>query len=147
MVCMVCGNETETDGPCCRFCGADLQLSSAVSQKKVMHRIVNIEQGRPVVETALRKLDHELVLAKSDHVLVLTLIHGYGSSGKGGKIRIQCRKVLDHLVQQKEINSVIAGEAFKKRAGAGKALLKRYPLLEQICSTDFNNPGITIVIL
>jgi len=147
MVCLVCGNETETDGPCCRFCGADLQMSSAVSQKKVMHRIVNIEQGRPVVETALRKLDHELVLAKSDHVLVLTLIHGYGSSGKGGKIRIQCRKVLDHLVQQKEIHSVIAGEAFKKRAGAGKALLKQYPTLEQICSTDFNNPGITIVIL
>lgn len=100
-----------------------------------------------MVETALRKMDNELRRAQAEKLRVLTLIHGYGSSGRGGRIRRECRKVLDHLVEQKQINSFIAGESFKKRTGAGKALLKRYGQLEQSCRSDFGNPGVTIVLL
>ena len=119
-------------------------LGSALAE---LHRIVNLEQGRPLVETALRKMDNELRRAQAEKLRVLTLIHGYGSSGRGGRIRRECRKVLDHLVEQKQINSFIAGESFKKRTGAGKALLKRYGQLEQSCRSDFGNPGVTIVLL
>ncbi len=147
ILCSVCGNETDSSNTSCRFCESTLEVTLTDRKFVIDHRIINIEQGRPLVETALRKMENELQRAQSEHVHVATLIHGYGSSGKGGKIRTECRKVLDHLVQQKKINQVIAGEHFKRRSGSGKALLQRYPHLESNCSSDFSNPGITIVVL
>lgn len=148
ITCPVCGNEIKTDDAVCPFCGSELSPSKVnVKPVDVAHRIINIEQGRPLVETALKKMDNELNRARTEKVRVVTLIHGYGSSGKGGRIRTECRKVLDYLVQQKTINSVIPGEDFRKRNGAGKGLLQRYPELERYCSSDFSNPGITIVVL
>ncbi len=100
-----------------------------------------------MVETALKKMENELARARADRVRVVTLIHGYGSSGKGGKIRTECRKLLDHMGREKKINQLIFGEEFRKRTGPGKALLKRFPQLERDFSSDFSNPGVTIVVL
>lgn len=149
MLCPVCGNEVAPGDGGCRFCGASIDIDEGPARQNQpeLHRIVNLEQGRPLVETALRKMDIELRRAQAEKLRVLTLIHGYGSSGRGGRIRRECRKVLDHLVEQKQINSFIAGEKFKRRTGAGKALLKRYDRLEQSCRSDFGNPGVTIVLL
>ena len=144
--CSVCGNETSSLGVC-PFCGAVLERMTTGSVAAVNHRIVNIEHGRPLVETALKKMESALSRARTDRVRVVTLIHGYGSSGKGGRIRTECRKVLDHLNRQKKLNQIIAGEEFRKRTGPGKALLKRFPHLEHDCASDFANPGVTIVVL
>jgi DNA-nicking Smr family endonuclease len=92
-------------------------------------------------------MESELLRARADRVKVVTLIHGYGSSGKGGRIRTECRKVLDHLSRRKEIKQIIAGEEFRKRTGPGKALLRRFPNLERDFASDFSNPGVTIVVL
>ena len=145
--CAVCGNEADSTSSTCRFCGAGIEPLASEPEATVTHKVVNIEQGRPLVETALRRMENELLLAKSERVRVVTLIHGYGSSGKGGKIRKECRKVLDHLLQKNLINQVIAGENFRKRTGPGKALLRRYPDLLPKCAADFSNRGITIVVL
>ena len=146
-LCPVCGNEIILNDVACKFCGASFETAPAGSAPAIPHRIVNIERGRPLVETALRKMISELARARSDRVRVVTLIHGYGSSGKGGKIRKECRKVLDHLSRQKKINSAVAGEEFRKRTGPGKALLQRFPHLERDCASDFSNPGVTIVVI
>jgi hypothetical protein len=146
-VCPVCGNEGGTAGLTCRFCGADIKKETTPeTEVSLLHKIVNLEQGRPTLETALKRLNLELVHAKAGKIKVLTLIHGYGSSGKGGIIRVECRKMLNFLLQQKNLNSCIHGEDFNRRSGAGKALLRRFPQLEQLCGSDFNNPGVTIVI-
>ncbi len=113
----------------------------------VLHRKINLERGRPTVETALKRLDLEIGRARNEKVRVLSLIHGYGSSGKGGRIRLECRKILAYMVQQKKLNGFINGEDFNKRSGVGKALLRRFPELEQICGSEFNNPGVTIALL
>lgn len=148
MICPICGNETESSNATCPFCGSAIEVAKAEkTSADVIHRIINIEQGRPLVETALKRMEQELLRAGAEQVQVVTLIHGYGSSGKGGKIRTECRKVLDYFVQQKTINAAIPGESFRKRSGAGKALLHRYPHLEQCCSSDFSNPGITVIVL
>ena len=146
-LCTVCGNEILTDEVACPFCGAAQECTVESESKSATHRIVNIERGRPVVETALKKMENELLRAKADQVRVVTLIHGYGSSGKGGRIRTECRKLLDHMSSEKKINQLIVGEDFRKRMGPGKALLKRFPQLEHACALDFSNPGITIVVL
>jgi hypothetical protein len=147
-ICSVCGNKADSNRAECPFCGTEIEPApSAAKPADVSHRIVNIEHGRPLVETALKRMDQELARARAESVRVVTLIHGYGSSGKGGKIRTECRKVLDHLVQRNSINMMIPGESFRKRSGPGKALLKRYPELERSCALDFSNPGITIVVI
>jgi len=148
MTCSVCGNESASSNNVCPYCGSGMeQVKAAAKPPDVAHRIVNIERGRPLVETALKNMENELNRAGTEYVRVVTLIHGYGSSGKGGRIRTECRKMLDHLVQQKKIQSVIPGESFRKRSGPGKALLQRYPQLEQNCASDWANPGISIVVL
>ena len=145
--CPVCGNDIILTDGACKFCGAPLETAAAVPAPGIAHRIVNIERGRPLVETALKNMENELVRARTDGVQVVTLIHGYGSSGKGGRIRTECRKILDQLSRQKKINFTIAGEEFRKRTGPGKALLHRFPSLERDCASDFSNPGVTIVVI
>lgn len=61
----------------------------AISMKEL-----NLEQGMPTVDTALRWLEAELHAARKMGRPGLKLIHGYGSSGTGGKIRTACRKYL-----------------------------------------------------
>ncbi len=145
--CPVCGNDIILNDVACRFCGAPLETAAVDPAPGIPHRIVNIERGHPLVETALKNMDNELARARTDGVRVVTLIHGYGSSGKGGRIRTECRKVLDQLSRQKKINFAIAGEGFRKRTGPGKALLHRFPHLERDCASDFSNPGVTIVVI
>lgn len=145
--CPVCGNEIVSNDATCKYCGEPLADEPAGSAPAIAHRIVNIEHGRPLVETALRKMESELARARSERVRVVTLIHGYGSSGKGGRIRTECRKVLDQMIRQKTIHNAIAGEEFKKRTGPGKALLQRFPDLGHDCVSDFSNPGVTIVVI
>lgn len=147
-LCPVCGNEEERGVSTCRYCGSDLAAAERdEAQTFVLYRKVNLERGRPTVETALKRLDLEINRARNESVVVLSLIHGYGSSGKGGRIRIECRKILDYMVQQKRLNGFINGEDFNRRAGAGKALLRRFPDLESTCASEFNNPGVTIALL
>lgn len=147
-LCPVCGNEEQCSSQTCRFCGSDLEeQKSFLPVQPVVHKTVNLEQGRPLVETALKRLEQEISVARSQNVRVLTLIHGYGSSGKGGSIRVECRKLLAYLVQQNKLNGCIHGEKFNKRSGAGKALLRRFPGIEQSCGADFRNPGVSIAIL
>ncbi len=146
-LCPVCGNEAALDQRSCRFCGASIGTAAPAANGSTLHRVINIERGRPLVETALRKMENELTRARTERVLVVTLIHGYGSSGKGGRIRTECRKVLDHLRAAKSIKEVVAGEDFRKRTGPGKYLVNRFPELAVACRSDFSNPGITIVVI
>ncbi len=147
-LCPVCGNEGEAGSAACRYCGSVLADAATDAVKTfVLHRKINLERGRPTVATALKRLELEIGRARNENVMVLSLIHGYGSSGKGGSIRLECRKILDYMVQQKKLKGFIGGEEFNRRSGAGKALIRRFPELEQRCGSEFNNPGVTIVLL
>ena len=48
---------------------------------------VNLELGRPSADEALRRLEHELAAKRHLRAKAMKIIHGYGSSGKGGRIR------------------------------------------------------------
>jgi len=145
--CPTCGNKVEAGLSRCVFCDTALQNSpDTIVKSGILHRIVNLEYGRPVVESALKRMHNELEQAKIDGVRVVTLIHGYGSSGKGGRIRVECRKSLDYLRQKDCLKDVVHGEVFHRRSGLGKSLVRQYPELKQLCKSDFNNPGITVVV-
>ena len=55
---------------------------------------LNLEQGMPTVDAAMGWLEAELAAARKMGRPALKLIHGYGSSGRGGKIRTACRGYL-----------------------------------------------------
>lgn len=46
---------------------------------------VNLELGRPSADEALRRLEHELAAKRHLRAKAMKIIHGYGSSGKGGR--------------------------------------------------------------
>ena len=73
--------------------------------------VLDMEYGHPSSREAVLRLDTELAVARKKGVRVLKIIHGYGSSGKGGKLRASLRTA---LMRQKEpgIGRVVAGESW-----------------------------------
>ena len=96
---------------------------------------------------ALGRLERELVLARQQKESLLKIVHGYGSSGVGGDIRIAVQKRLREMCDAGEIRGLVFGEDWSKscdqvwRLLQGKAELKSDPDLGR------GNRGITIVLL
>lgn len=151
LYCEICGNEIPHFSKKCPFCGSsqenDLLHNKSQAKKPFINVVKNLEQGLPTVEVAMRKLDVAIADAQQQQVTALTLIHGYGSSGKGGVIREECRKILDYMRGQKEIKDYIFGENFNRRSGSARDLIRRYPELGSDRNLGKTNKGITIVIL
>lgn len=147
IVCDVCGNTRKTSNPFCPFCGSKMDVNELLKHTGFVHKTVNLEAGRPVVDVALNRMNEIIEESVRNDVNVLTLIHGYGSSGKGGVIRSECRKMLDFLKSKGVISDYIAGEDFNKRSGIVKSLLRRYPQLGADKHLNRGNQGITLVIL
>ena len=143
--CEICGNEMDSHLLVCPYCGTR-QENRRVAVSPRPSRTVNLERGMPSVERALERLHRELEQAKREGCRVLTLIHGYGSSGKGGAIRAEVRRQLVFLKEQGIISDFLPGEEFSRRTGGGRQVVRRFPFLAG--HRDFNraNPGITLVI-
>jgi DNA-nicking Smr family endonuclease len=117
------------------------------SRKPSPIRIVNLEEGMPLVHEALTKLDRELALARQQRCPLVKLIHGYGSSGSGGDIRIAVQKRLRELQEQSAVRAYIFGEDWSPSDAQTWALLKSQPALKTDSDLGKRNLGITIVVL
>ncbi len=145
--CQVCGNGFPASRSSCPFCGAAREKREGGRQDRELHALVNLEANLPTVNKALERLRIELAMNRGKGVRVLTLIHGYGSSGQGGQIRLEVRRQLEYLKARGEINEVIIGEEFHRSYGRGKQLLRRFPALARHHDLNRANPGITLVVL
>ncbi len=110
-------------------------------------RIVNLEEGRPRVNEGLLRLDRAIVSAKREGIEVVKLIHGYGSSGVGGRLREEVWNALSRYKRGALIQDFIPGEDFRISNEASWELLKRAPELKQDRDLGNNNRGITVVLL
>ena len=110
-------------------------------------KIVNLELHRPTVPTALSLLEDALRIAREQKYVALKLIHGYGSSGVGGDIRIAVQKVLAQKLATHEIRGFVAGEDWRISNESAWELLKKCPELKQDSDLGRGNRGITIVAL
>lgn len=110
-------------------------------------KTINLKVDMPTVQEALQRLERELVLARQREESLLKIIHGYGSTGVGGEIRIAIQKRLREMVESGEVRACIFGEDWRKgcdeawRLLQGKAELKNDPDLGR------GNRGITVVLL
>jgi hypothetical protein len=109
-------------------------------------KIVNLEEGRPTVNVGLLRLDRALSAARAGHVPLLKLIHGYGSSGVGGRLREEVWQALDRSKRNGLISDFIPGEDFRLSNQASWELLKRDKTIREDRDFGRANRGITIVV-
>ena len=96
-------------------------------------KICNIERGLPTVGQAHKRIEEEIAAAKFGKWTCMKLIHGYGSSGRGGMI--------------KNIRDYIRGEDFSIFDSCTQRALLRYPDLSGDADLEQCNHGITIILL
>jgi len=101
----------------------------------------------PSVEQARARLQTELCIAQQSGLKVLKLIHGYGSSGVGGDLRIALQSTLRQMAQRHEIRDCIYGENWRTSDERTWELLKRMPELKSDSDLGKGNKGMTIVVL
>ena len=110
-------------------------------------REVNLEAGMPFVDQAIKRLTFELHQSRRQGFTVLKIIHGYGSSGTGGKIRTAARKYLAGLQSRGEIEAYIPGEKFSIFEEATRRAFLRCGALRQDRDLDRYNNGVTFIVL
>jgi hypothetical protein len=110
-------------------------------------KTVNLKSDMRLVHEALQRLDRELALARQDKAALLKLVHGYGSTGAGGDIRIAVQKRLQEMAQNGQIHGCIFGENWSKSDDAAWKLLQSHPELKSDSDLGRGNRGITIVLL
>jgi hypothetical protein len=110
-------------------------------------KTVNLEAGMPSVSQARVRLTSELQIARQSGVRVLKLVHGYGSSGVGGDLRIALQSTLRQLVEANEINDCIYGENWRTSDERSWKLIKHMPAMKNDSDLGKGNRGITLVVL
>jgi hypothetical protein len=121
--------------------------NSKTSLKGSAIRTVNLKSDMPLVPEALQRLERELALARKERVMMVKIIHGYGSSGAGGEIRIAVQKRLHELAEGKQIRGCIFGENWSKSDEETWRLLQAQPAVKSDADLGRRNQGITIVLL
>jgi adenosylmethionine-8-amino-7-oxononanoate aminotransferase len=110
-------------------------------------RTVNLKSDMPQVHEALQRLDRELAQARQEKANLLKFIHGYGSTGRGGDIRIAVQKRLSEMTQNGQIRGRIFGEDWSKSDETVWKLVQSHPELKGDSDLGRRNLGITIVLL
>lgn len=143
-ICETCGNPVPDDFGVCQYCGGTQQMTlGRCARNRVA--TVNLEAGLPSVEAGLHRLQSELSSARLRGVDVLRVIHGWGSSGRGGRFRDACRAFLERERQAGRVKAVIPGDDYSRLAVAARDLMSRYASLRATERSDARNPGITFV--
>ncbi len=110
-------------------------------------REVNLEIGKPIVDVAIRRLTFEIHHSRRLGVSVLKIIHGYGSTGTGGKIRVAARRYLMSLEARGEIKGIIPGEVFSIFDETTRQAFLICDALRQDRDLERHNNGVTFILL
>lgn len=110
-------------------------------------RNVNLKSGMPTVEEARSRLNAEIDKARQRGDHVLKLIHGYGSSGVGGKLKDAIRSSLRRRRKEGKIRSFVAGEQWGAFDDVTNEILGECPQLDRDPDLNNYNEGITIVLM
>ncbi len=104
---------------------------------------VNLEEGRPTVAEAMTILQGQIRRYALSKEVCMVIIHGYGSSGRGGAIRDKARQWLAAQKRNGKLRKVVFGEDFTIFDADSRELKAKYPGLA--ADIDRGNHGITII--
>ena len=109
--------------------------------------VANIEKYMPTVYKAEILVRNNLEMNRAKGLKVFKIIHGYGSTGKGGALRTGIRNYLDQLKHAKIIADYIPGENWTVFDETTRKVLD----LDNSFSKDKDlgqmNSGITIIVI
>ena len=108
---------------------------------------LNLEAGMPLVEEALDRMNMGLQEMRVSRVRAVKLIHGYGSTGRGGKICTAVRQELSDLKRKRLIRDWIPGEDFGPADAASRKLADQDRSITRDPDYGRMNHGITIAVL
>lgn len=108
-------------------------------------RTFNVEADLPTLDEARRLVAAEIKQAKRTGAKVLKVIHGYGSTGKGGALCVGLRKSFGLRKKEGVIKDFIAGEDFSIFNSAVLDLLEAAPELRGDPDLGATNEGVTIL--
>lgn len=145
-LCLDCGNPRRALEKVCPFCGSSEMPE--VPKKLAGVYTLNLEHQLPTVDQAIEKFDRTLEELSDTAMRVVKVIHGYGSGGKGGRIKEAVRQELLYQRRSHLIDSYYAGEDLMPGKETYQELMKRHPTLKSILTKDiFGNAGITLIVL
>ena len=108
-------------------------------------RVFNVEADRPTLDEARRLVIEEIKKAKRDRVRILKVIHGYGSSGKGGRLCVGLRKSFGLRKKEGVIKDFVAGPDFTIFNQATLDLLEAVPALRGDPDLNATNEGVSFL--
>jgi hypothetical protein len=110
-------------------------------------KTVNLKADRPTVHEALQRLEREIAIARRENHTLLKIVHGYGSTGVGGDIRIAVQRQVQELASSGDVRGCIFGEDWSKTSEQTWRLLQSRPELKSDSDLGRKNLGITVVVL
>lgn len=110
-------------------------------------RTVNIKFDMPTVDEARKRLIQEIQSARARRCVALKLIHGYGSTGQGGALKVALRKSLARRRKEGVIRSFVPGERWDPFEPQAREILDACPELARDTDLARGNEGVTIILL
>jgi hypothetical protein len=110
-------------------------------------QVINLEAGLPTVEEARARLRAALDECRRAGTSAVKVIHGYGSSGKGGALRSGVRASLHRRRKEGLVKHVVHGERWSAFEEEARRALEACPALRKDRDLERGNEGITIVVL
>ncbi len=107
---------------------------------------VNIKEDMPTASDAVRRVTFHIHNSRAQGCAALKLIHGYGSTGKGGKIRVEVRRYLTQQKAKRVIRDFIPGEEFSIFNAPTRDAFALCPALRQDSDLERSNNGVTIIV-
>jgi hypothetical protein len=108
---------------------------------------VNVKSDLPTVNDAIRRITFNIRNTGVNTISAVKIIHGYGSTGKGGLIRTEARKYLENQKKRRLIKDYIPGEDFSIFHDATRKALLICGELRRDSDIERHNNGITIIII
>ena len=141
-LCPDCGNKRALFNQC-PHCGSEnLPILSSDTIE------LNIKQDGPYVDEALDRLTDYLRKSLEVGVKAIILIHGYGSSGTGGRIKWAIHDALENNRYSDRVDEYHFGEDVAFGSDAYHALLRRRPGLKLYLKRfKEGNAGMTVLLL
>jgi|SRR4051794_34767639 hypothetical protein len=122
-------------------------MKQRIKNRSVQIPPINIEEGMPLVRDAVMMMEHAVKRARAEKQTAVKFIHGYGSSGVGGEIRIAVQKRLREMENAGAIRACIFGEDWGPSDTKTWELLKARPELKEDSDLGRRNLGITVVVV
>ena len=141
--CDQCGNPVPAEAYICPYCGGhelDLPSGSLVVRK------VDLGHTGLSVTEARHRLNDAINVASYRGEDVLVIVHGYGSSGMGGRILSMVRSEASRAQSAGDLSGWMAGEDLGRGDRRARDMERRLPALASLDIWKRENPGITVLV-